>query len=99
MCSIVPLSDEVIKQRLSLIWVIYLETSLQNCNNVESLILHFMVSTNAILFLWMLLQMIQRSKGASFLYSCRIRLMMIMQKSSVIEPSNKWARTLALNIR
>jgi hypothetical protein len=95
-CLVVLLLEDVIKHKFSLIWMIYLAVSSPNQDKVESLILRLMVSVNAMLFLWMLLQMVHRSKGPSFRYSCTTLLITATQKSSVMEPSSKQVRTQAL---
>ncbi len=88
----------MIKCKLSSIWMIYFAMSMPNWDKVESLILHLMVSVNAMLFRWILLQMIHKSKGPSFQYSCDTLSITLMQKSSVMDPSSKRARTQALKV-
>ncbi len=87
--STVLVSDDVIRQRLSLILRMYLETSSPNWDKVESLIFRLIDSTNAMLFLWMLLHIIHKSKGPSFRYCCGIQFIIVMQNSSVMEPKRR----------
>ena len=96
--SVALLSEEVIRVKLSLMCIMYLDISLLNWDKVDFLIFPLIVSMKATLLWCILLQIDHKMTAPSRQYSYEVQSVIVRQKSSVGEPSSSPAKTLALYV-